>query len=70
MSRFLVVFLNQDSHTARTSDSHTARTSVGKCAKVVNRRLLMLTCMKARLLRLQKSRNESTWGVGVELGTA
>ena len=30
----------------------------------------MLTCMKPRLLRLQKSTNESTWGVGVELGTA
>ena len=26
--------------------------------------------MKPRLLRLQKSTNESTWGVGVELGTA
>ena len=30
----------------------------------------MLTCMKPRLLQLQKSTNESTWGVGVELGTA
>ena len=30
----------------------------------------MLTCMKPRLLRLQKSTNESTWGVGVELGAA
>jgi hypothetical protein len=30
----------------------------------------MLTCMKPRLLRLQKSTNESTWGVRVELGTA
>ena len=30
----------------------------------------MLTCMKPRLLRLQKSTNESTWGMGVELGTA
>ena len=30
----------------------------------------MLTCMKPRLLQLQKSSNESTWGVGVELGTA
>ena len=30
----------------------------------------MLTCMKPRLLRLQKSTNENTWGVGVELGTA
>jgi hypothetical protein len=26
--------------------------------------------MKPRLLWLQKSTNESTWGVGVELGTA
>ena len=30
----------------------------------------MLTCMKPRLLRLQKSTNESAWGIGVELGTA
>ena len=30
----------------------------------------MLTCMKPRLLHLQKSTTESTWGVGVELGTA
>ena len=30
----------------------------------------MLTCMKQRLLRLQKSTNGSTWGIGVELGTA
>jgi hypothetical protein len=28
----------------------------------------MLICMKPRLLRLQKSTNESTWGIGVELG--
>uniref|UniRef100_A0A8C7KLA1 Cyclin dependent kinase 18 n=1 Tax=Oncorhynchus kisutch TaxID=8019 RepID=A0A8C7KLA1_ONCKI len=34
------------------------------------RRLLMLTCMKPRLLRLQKSSKESAWGIGVELGTA
>ena len=27
----------------------------------------MLTCMKPRLLWLQKS-NDSTWGIGVELG--
>jgi hypothetical protein len=26
--------------------------------------------MRPRLLRLQKSTNESTWGIGVELGTA
>jgi hypothetical protein len=26
--------------------------------------------MKPRLLRLQKSTNESAWGIGVELGTA
>ena len=30
----------------------------------------MLTCMKPRLLLLQESTNESTWGIGVELGTA
>ena len=30
----------------------------------------MLTCMKPRLLRLQKSTNESTWGIEVELGPA
>ena len=30
----------------------------------------MLTCMKPRLLRLQKSSKESAWGIGVELGTA
>ena len=29
----------------------------------------MLTCMKPMLLHLQKSTNESTWGVGVELVT-
>ena len=48
---------------------------LAECAKAVNKanlgiRLLMLTCMKPRLLRLQKSTIESTWGVGVELGTA
>ena len=68
MSGFLVVFLSQDSDTARTS-------GMAECAKAVNktnlgRRLLMLTCMKPRLLRLQKSTNESAWGMGVELGTA
>ena len=30
----------------------------------------MLTCTEPKLLRLQKSTNESTCGVGVELGTA
>ena len=30
----------------------------------------MLTCMKPRLLLLQKSSKESSWGIGVELGTA
>ena len=68
MSGFLVVFLNQDLYTARTSE-------LAKCAKAVNktklgRRLLMITCMKPRLLRIQKSTNESAWGIGVELGTA
>ena len=65
---FLVVFLSQDSDTAKTS-------GLAECAKAVSKahlgsRLLMLTCMKPRLLRLQKSTNERTWGVGVELGTA
>ena len=51
-----------------------AKTSgLAECAKSVNKtnlgsRLLMLTCMKPRLF--QKSTNESTWEVGVELGTA
>ena len=30
----------------------------------------MLTCMKPRLLRLQKSTNERAWGIGVVLGAA
>ena len=68
MSEYLVVFLSQDSDTARTS-------GLAECAKAVNktnlgRRLLMLTCMKPRLLQLQKSTNERSWGMGVELGTA
>ena len=69
ISEFLEVFLSQDSDTARTS-------GLAECAKAVNktnlgrRRLLMLTCMKPRLLRLQKSSKESTQRIGVELGTA
>jgi hypothetical protein len=68
ISGFLMAFPSQDSDTARTS-------RLAECAKAVNktnlgRRLLMLTCMKPRLLRLQKLTNESTWGIGVELGTA
>ena len=48
ISEFLVVFLSQDSDTARTS-------GLAECAKAVNktnlgRWLLMLTCMKPRLL--------------------
>ena len=63
-----MVFLSQDSDMARTS-------GLAECAEAVNktnleRRLLILTCMKPRLLRLQKSTNESTWGMGVKLGTA
>ena len=63
-----MVFLSQDSDTSKTS-------GLAECAKAVSKtnfgsRLLMLTCMKPRLLRLQKSTNESTWGVGVELGIA
>ena len=47
-----MVFLSQDSNTARIS-------GLAECAKAVNktnlgRRLLMLTFMKPRLLRLQK----------------
>ena len=62
----MVAFLIHDSDMARTS-------GLAECAKAVNktilgRRLLMLTCMKPRLLRLQKSRNESTWGMSVVLG--
>jgi hypothetical protein len=68
ISGFLMVFLSQDSDTAKTS-------GLAECAEAVNkanlgRRLLMLTCIKPRLLRLYKSTNESTWGVGVEQGTA
>ena len=63
-----MVFLTQDSDMARTS-------RLAECAKAVNktslgRRLLMLTCMKPRLLRLQKSSKESASGIGVELDTA
>jgi hypothetical protein len=65
---FLVVFLSQDSDTARTS-------RLAECAREVNktnlgRRLLLLTCLKPRLLRLQTSTNESAWELGLELGTA
>jgi hypothetical protein len=68
ISEVLVDFLSQDSDMARTS-------GLAECAKAMNkanlgRRLLILTCMKPRLLRLQKSTNESAWGMGVELGTA
>jgi hypothetical protein len=68
ISGFLVVFLSQDSDMARKS-------GLSDCAKAMNktdleRRLLILTSMKPRLLRLQKSTNESTWGVGMELETA
>ena len=64
----MVAFLSQDSDTARTS-------GLAECAKAENktnlgRRLLMLTCMKPRLLRLQKSTNESTYGTGVMLGAS
>jgi hypothetical protein len=68
ISGFLVVFLSQETDTAKTS-------GLTECAKAVNKahlgsRLLMLTCMTPRLLLLQRSTNESTWGVGVELGSA
>ena len=63
-----MVFLSQDSDTTKTS-------GLAECAKAVSKtnlgsRLLMLTGMKPRLLRLYNSINDSTWGVGVELGTA
>jgi hypothetical protein len=68
MSDFLVAFggLSQDSDTAMTW-------GLAECAKAVKktnleRRLLMLTYMKPRHLRFQKSRNDSAWGIGVELG--
>jgi hypothetical protein len=68
ISGFFVVFLSQESDTAKTS-------GLAECGKAVSKtnlgcRLLMLTGMKTRLLQLQKSTNGSTWGVGVELGTA
>ena len=68
ISEFLVAFLSQDSDTARTS-------GLAECAKAVSktnlgRRLLMLTCMKPRLLQLQKSTNESARGMEVVLGAA
>ena len=68
ISGVLVVYLSQDSDMARTS-------GLAECANAVNkanlgRRLQMLTCMKPRLLCLQKSTNESAWGMGVGLGTA
>ena len=63
-----MVFLSQDSDTARTSGLAVYAKAVNKTN--LGRRLLMLTFMKPRLLRSQKSANESTWGVGVELGAA
>ena len=55
--RVLVVFLSQDTDMAKTS-------GLAECAKAVNKtnlgsRLLMLTCMKPRLLRLQKAMRAS-----------
>ena len=63
-----MAFLSQDSDTARTS-------GLAECAKAVDktnigRRLLMLTYLKPRILQLQKSTNESAWGLGVMLGAA
>ena len=62
MTEFLVVFLSQDSDTARTSGLTEYTKAVNKTN--LGRRLQMLTCMKPRLLRLQKSTNESAWGMG------
>ena len=63
----MVVFLSQNSDTAKTSvfaecDKAVSKTNLGSS-------LLMLTWMKPRLFRIQKSTNESAWGMGVELGT-
>ena len=63
----MVAFLSQDSDTARTCGLVECVTAVNK--KNIERRLLMLTCMKLRFLRLD-STNESAWGMGVELGAA
>jgi hypothetical protein len=65
---FSVVFLSQDSNMARTSELAEYDKAVNKTN--LGRRLLMLTFIKPRLLQLQKSTNESTWGMGVVLGTA
>ena len=61
-----MAFLSQDSDTARTS-------GLVECAKAIyktnlGRRILMLTCMKPRLLRLQKSTNDRARGIGVVQG--
>ena len=63
-----MVFLGQDSDTTR-------KFALAECANAFNktnlgRRLIMLTCMKPRLVQLHNSTNESAWGMGVELGTA
>jgi hypothetical protein len=58
ISEFLVSFLSQDSDTARTS-------GLAECAKAVSKTNLgrrLLTCMKPRLFRSQKSTNEGAWG--------
>jgi hypothetical protein len=64
ISEFLVAFLNQDSDMARTSGMAEFAKTVSKTN--LRRRLLMLTCMKPRLLRLQKSANDCAWGHTVE----
>ena len=63
-----MVFLSQDSDTARTSGLAEYAKAVTKAN--VGGRLLMLTCLKPRLLQLQKSTNESAWGIGVMQGAA
>ena len=68
MSEFLVVFLSQDSDMAKTSGLAEGAKAVNKTN--LGRRLLMLTCMKPRLLRVQKSSKQRAWVIGVELGTA
>jgi hypothetical protein len=69
-----VISISQFRSPYSTNSEEMARTSgLAEYAKAVNRtnlgkRLLMLTCMKPKLLRLQKSTNDSAWGIGMELG--
>ena len=53
-----VAFLSQDTDMARTSGLEERAKAVNKAN--LWRRLLKLSCLKPRLLRLQESTNEST----------